>query len=116
GENLFTVDGSDPYMTDIYNTPTFRRMYWRALQELVQGPLDTTQSGPLMESKYNVFTENGLSAEDPAINVMPWLQAAQSSIASQLATEKATSSPVTATVTPKGPLGYVSGVAFSIAS
>src|SRR5581483_9626485 len=39
GQNLFTGEG-DPNIDSIYSNPTFRRMYWRALQELVNGPLD----------------------------------------------------------------------------
>ena len=45
GTQLFTVNGQDPNMARIYNEPVFRRMYWRALQELVNGPLDTSNSG-----------------------------------------------------------------------
>ena len=36
GQDLFDVNayGQDANMQDIYNNPTFLRMYWRALQEL----------------------------------------------------------------------------------
>ncbi len=91
GQNLFTINGADPYMSDIYNTPAFLRMYWRALQELVNGPLNTANSGPLLDAKYNVFTENGLSVENPGTNLKPWLSQAQTSIASQLAAVNAAS-------------------------
>ena len=57
GQDLFALDESDPYMTDIYNNPTFLRMYWRALQELVNGPLNVANSGPLLDAKYNAFTQ-----------------------------------------------------------
>ena len=40
-------------------------MYWRALQELVNGPLNVANSGPLLMAKYNAFTDNGLSVENP---------------------------------------------------
>ena len=60
-------------------------MYWRALQELVNGPLNVANSGPLLMAKYNAFTDNGLSVENPTANIEPWLSQAQSSIASQLA-------------------------------
>jgi hypothetical protein len=35
----------------IYNNPTFLRMYWRALQELVNGPLNVANSGPLLDGQ-----------------------------------------------------------------
>jgi hypothetical protein len=81
GQNLFTVNTADPYLNDIYNTPVFRRMYWRALQELVNGPLNVAKSGPLLDAKYNAFVANGLSVEDPNTNIKSWLSQAQSSIA-----------------------------------
>jgi len=111
GQNLFTVNGSDPYMTDIYNTPTFLRMYWRALQELVNGPLNTANSGPLLDAKYNVFAENGFNVENPDTNIKPWLSQAQSSIASQLAAVNATSFTVSPAVATSHNLAYVTGVA-----
>jgi len=111
GENLLTVDGSDPYLQDIYNTPVFLRMYWRALQELVNGPLSVANSGPLVSAKYTVFTENGFSVEDPAVNIEPWLAQAQSSIASQLANVNASSFTVNPAATTNGGLAYLTGVA-----
>ncbi len=111
GQNLFTVNGSDPYMIDIYNTPAFLRMYWRALQELVNGPLNTANSGPLITAKYNAFVANGLSVENPAVNIEPWLTQAQSSIAAQLAAVNAPAFAVNPTVTVSNNLAYVSGMA-----
>jgi hypothetical protein len=111
GQNLLTVDGSDPFMIDIYNTPVFLRMYWRALQELVNGPLNVANSGPLMTAKYNAFTENGFSVENPNANIEPWLSQAQSSIASQLAAVNATSFTVNSFVTINNNIAYVTGTA-----
>ncbi len=98
GQNLFTVDGSDAPMGNIYNTPVFRRMYWRALQELVNGPLNVANSGPLLDAKYNTFVANGLSVEDPNLNLKPWVSQAQSSIATQLAAANTTNFTVTSVV------------------
>jgi hypothetical protein len=111
GQNLFTIDGSDPYMADIYNTPVFLRMYWRALEELVNGPLNVANSGPLIEAKYNAFTENGFSVENPAANIEPWLSQAQGSIASQLAAVDASGFTVNPSVTTNGAVAYLTGVA-----
>ena len=111
GQNLFTLNYQDSNMTAIYNNPTFLRMYWRALQELVNGPLNVANSGPLLEAKYNAFTDNGLSVEDPAVNIEPWLSQAQSSIASQLAAVNATSFTVNPTVTTSNNMAYVTGTA-----
>ncbi|HVU27987.1 MAG TPA: lamin tail domain-containing protein [Verrucomicrobiae bacterium] len=111
GQNLFTIDGTNPYLVDIYNTPVFRRMYWRALQELVNGSLNVANSGPLLIAKYNAFIANGFSGvENPTANIEPWLSQAQSSIASQLAAVNTTNFTVTAAVV-SNDVVYVSGLA-----
>lgn len=85
GQNLFAGNSQDSFTANIYNEPTFRRMYWRALQELVNGPLDVSQSGPLLDAKYKTFVMNGLSVENPDSALKSWLASARTSIASQLA-------------------------------
>jgi hypothetical protein len=111
GQNLLTYNGSDQGMANIYNNPTFLRMYWRALGELVNGPLNVANSGPLMEAKYNAITANGLSVENPQSNIEPWLSQAQSSIASQLASVNAGSLAVNSSVTISNNIAYVTGTA-----
>jgi hypothetical protein len=99
GQDLFTVNSADPYTADIYSNPTFLRMYWRALQELVNGPLTLANTAPLCNAKYSAFVANGLSVEDPNASMLPWIALAQTSIASQLAAVNAASFTVTS-VTP----------------
>jgi len=111
GQNLFTINSQDNNMAALYNNPTFLRMYWRALQELANGPLNTTNSGPLLVAKYNAFTANGLSVENPTANIEPWLSQAQSSIAAQLAAVNAPNFTVNSTVTISNNLAYLTGTA-----
>ncbi len=89
GQNLFTVNGSDPNMASIYREPAFRRMYWRALQELVDGPLNVTNSGPLLDAKFAAFSASAVSVQNPA-TIKSWLTSARTSIAAQIATENTT--------------------------
>ncbi len=111
GQDLFTLNSQDTNMANIYNTPVFLRMYWRALQELVNGPLDVTNSGPLLMAKYNAFTKNGFSVENPTAAIEPWLSEAQSSIASQLAAVNTTNFSVSPNVTFSNDVAYVTGQA-----
>src|ERR1019366_2740955 len=111
GQNLLTFDGGDSGLVAIYNNPTFLRMYWRALGELVNGPLNVANSGPVLAAKYNTFVANGLSVENPAANIEPWLVQAQSSIAAQLAAVNATGFSVKPTVAVSNNLAYVTGQA-----
>ncbi len=64
--------------------PTFRRMYWRALKELVNGAMAADQIDPLLEAKYAAFLANGLTAADPQV-IETWVASARTSIASQVA-------------------------------
>jgi hypothetical protein len=109
GVGLLTVCSEDPNMQNIYNNPTFSRMYWRALQELVNGPLNVANSGPLLMAKYNAFTDDGLSVQNPTFSLEPWLSAAQSSIAGQLAAVNATNFSLNPNVTLSNNVAYISG-------
>lgn len=111
GQNLFWYNGTDPGMTGIYNTPKFLRMYWRALSELVNGPLNSTNSTPLLAAKFNTFAANGQNVEDPATNIEPWLAQAQSSIGTQLAAVNSPSFSVNPSVVVSNNLAFVTGTA-----
>ncbi|MGH7967661.1 MAG: CotH kinase family protein, partial [Limisphaerales bacterium] len=111
GQNLFTFNGQDQGMANIYNNPTFLRMYWRALGELVNGPLSVPNSGPLIEAKYNVIAANGMNVENPKSAIEPWLSQAQTSVAAQLAAVNASSFSVSPAVTLSNNLAYISGTA-----
>src|SRR5438067_7019989 len=111
GQNLFSVNGSDPNTINIYNEPTFRRMYWRALQELVNGPLDVTKSGPLLDAKYNTFVANGLTVENPNTAIKGWLSAAHDSIASQIGAENTAGFSVNSSITVSNNMAYLTGTA-----
>jgi hypothetical protein len=104
-------------MQAIYNEPAFRRMYWRALGELVNGPLDIAKSGPLLDAKYEAFRANGLNVENPNSSLKNWVTSARTSIASQMASENVSSFTVNSTVTVSNDVAYVTGTApFNIKS
>jgi hypothetical protein len=112
GQNLLAYDAGDSNLGMIYQTPAFLRMYWRAQQELVNGPLNIAlTTGPLMNAKYNAFVANGLNVENPNSAVLPWIAAARTSIASQLAAVNASAFSVNDAATVSNNLAYVSGVA-----
>jgi hypothetical protein len=112
GQNLLQYDPNDPNMGLIYQTPAFLRMYWRAQQMLVNGPLDINlYTGPLMNAKYNAFVANGLNVENPNTAILPWISAAQASISSQLAAVNATNFAVNPAVTVSNDVAYVTGTA-----
>jgi hypothetical protein len=83
GQNLFVINQADGNESKMLANPKFRRMYFRALQELVNGPLTLAQTGPLLDAKYDAFVANGLSVERTD-NIKSWLNSARSSIGSQI--------------------------------
>ncbi|HEX4121550.1 MAG TPA: lamin tail domain-containing protein, partial [Verrucomicrobiae bacterium] len=108
GQNLFFTTGGDTNMAAIYQVPVFQRMYWRALQELVNGPL--ANSAPLANAKYAAFVNSGLiGIENPTQAILPWLSQAQSSIASQLAAVNASAFSLSPTVVVSNDVAYISG-------
>src|SRR5258708_18581141 len=86
-------------------------MYGRALQELVNGPVNVANSGALLDAKYNAFAANGLSVENPSSAIKSWLTSARSSIASQIAAENATTFTLNQTFTLNGNVAILSGTA-----
>jgi hypothetical protein len=84
GQNLYAVNTADINLNKVFSTPAFRRMYLRALSELVDGPLDVAKTGPLLDAKYNAFVANGLSVENPG-SIKSWLNSAKNSINAQIA-------------------------------
>ena len=106
-EFVLTVNDPDPTSRDVYSNPTFLRMYWRALQELVNGPLNVANSGPLLDAKYNAFIDNGLNARKSRMQISnPGFRQAQSSIAAQLAAINATNFTVNPSVTFSNNVAY----------
>ncbi len=112
GTQLFTVNSEDPNMANLYNNVTFRRMYWRALQELVNGPLTVANSVRCCERQIRrIRPERPKCVENPASNIEPWLTSAGTSIASQLAAVNALSFTVSTQVKTTNNVAYVTGTA-----
>lgn len=84
GQNLFTFNGADTGMPNLYNSWVYRRAYWRAMKELINGPMLPTNVNPLMQEKYDSFVAEGLNVAAPG-TVGTWIDSARTSIASQLA-------------------------------
>ena len=68
--------------------PEFRRRYWRALKELVNGPLQASVCNPLLEAKYAAFQASGIGAASP-LPIESWLASARTSIGNQVASHDA---------------------------
>jgi hypothetical protein len=110
GQNLFAGNGEDPNTQNIFNEPAFRRMYWRALGELVAGPLDVAKTGPLLDAKYNAMIASGVNPENPN-SIKNWLTSARTAIASQIAAENTGTFTVNTSVTLNNNIAFITGTA-----
>jgi regulation of enolase protein 1 (concanavalin A-like superfamily) len=117
GANLFTGNGQDPNTLRFWQEPTFRRMYWRALGELVSGPLDPSRTMPLANAKYQACVANGVAAEDPNGGIKSWLTQARNNIAAQMAQENTAAFSLDPAVVLSNNFAFLSGQApFNIKS
>ncbi len=55
----------DPTMNILWDTPAFLRMYWRAFQDAINGPLRDESIGPILDGRYAALTANGFKVENP---------------------------------------------------
>src|SRR5206468_3705636 len=86
---LFT--GNDPVILRMYAHPPFRRAYFRAVQDAVDGPLLSANCDPVMEAKYNSLVANGVQFCDGQALAAPdavktWFAQRRTYLLAQLAT------------------------------
>ena len=75
---------SDPILNDkFFQEPAFRRSYWRALQDLVDGPMAAENFDPVADAYYNAFQDNGINTADPE-PAKRWVRNRRGYILSQL--------------------------------
>lgn len=58
---IFTAN--DPTIGKLWDTPAFRRMYWQAFQDAVNGPLRDGAIGPVLDGRFAALQANGVNPE-----------------------------------------------------
>jgi hypothetical protein len=76
------VDQYEPAIAKMYAHPPFVRAFWRALSDLVNGPMLPQNYAPIMQARYNALRANGLPVQSPA-SVASWIEARRAYILSQ---------------------------------
>ncbi|MBI5384085.1 MAG: lamin tail domain-containing protein [Verrucomicrobia bacterium] len=81
---------NDPTVTRLYNHPPFRRAYFRAVQDAVDGPLLSANCDPIMDAKYASLVANGVTMCDGGALVNPsfvkaWFRDRRTYLLAQLA-------------------------------
>ncbi|MCC6231712.1 MAG: lamin tail domain-containing protein, partial [Verrucomicrobiales bacterium] len=60
--NADVFGSNDPTVVKLWNTPAFRRVYWRAFQDAINGPLRDENIGPLLDARYAALGANGFTS------------------------------------------------------
>jgi hypothetical protein len=55
--------GNEPLVNRMKDHPPFRRVFWRALEDAVNGPMVLANITPMLTAKYNALIANGIGAE-----------------------------------------------------
>jgi len=97
--------------------PPFRRVFYRALQEAVNGPLAPQNSSPLLDARYQAFRTTGLNPETPSA-IKTYIASRRKYLTNQLARAAVDFHITSATeMTTTTGLAVISGIApFSVTS
>jgi hypothetical protein len=94
GANLFTINGADTIMPRVFNSPKFRRMYYRALKEICNGPWQTAKANDYVDAKYRALLAGGITPSAPTA-ITSFVARARSSILTTIAAEEGATFKVT---------------------
>ncbi len=78
----------DATWSQMYSKPKFQRMYYRALNELANGVMQSSVINPILDAKYAAITAAGISATAPTAT-KNWIATRRNSIISLLASANA---------------------------
>jgi len=76
----------DPVVTRLWNVPAFRRTYWRAYLDAVQGPLAPENIDTLLNARYAALVANGFNVEPPG-SIQNWVRQRRAYLTTRIASE-----------------------------
>ncbi|MBL9129230.1 MAG: CotH kinase family protein, partial [Verrucomicrobiales bacterium] len=76
----------DPVVSRLWNVPPFRRAYWRAFQDAVDGPLAPENIDRLLDARYAALVANGFTVENPSA-IKTFVRQRREYLASRVASE-----------------------------
>jgi hypothetical protein len=82
--DLLEIDTADTGITALYNTPAYRRDYWRALAEIARGPFLNERADPPMDARFAAFEASGVHVTAPDL-IKVWIAQRRTYILSELA-------------------------------
>ena len=87
GASTGLFGASDTRVTAMWNTPIYLRMYWRAYNDLINGPLNNSYLDPILDAKAAALAANNVTYDASYIStVKSFVTARRAYIASQIPT------------------------------
>jgi hypothetical protein len=83
-DTVFEIDTANLPMNTIYNTPVYRRAYWRALEEIAEGVFVNANADPVMDARFDAFKASGVYVTAPDL-IKHWIKQRRAYILSELA-------------------------------
>jgi len=80
---LFNTAGSEPVIATWYNNPAFVREFWRALRDLVDGPMLPANYNPVIDARFAAFRANDVPVDSPAA-MKAWIDGRRAYILTQI--------------------------------
>jgi len=84
GDDLFKLDGANTPLAAFVNFPRYKRAYWRAYQEIANGPMVNANVDPVMDAKYAAFAASGINVSDPSA-IKNWISQRHTYLLTQMA-------------------------------
>ncbi len=86
GDDLFkTTSGDNGAMNRFAGLPVYRRVLWRAIEELANGAMNNANADPVIDARYAAFRTEGLAASSPTA-LKNWIKSRHSYLLSRLQT------------------------------
>lgn len=75
----------DPTLSLLWNTPAFLRLYWRAFQDAINGPLRESEFLPLLEARRSALLANGFTSLEAVSGTRTYINQRRTYLAGRLA-------------------------------
>jgi hypothetical protein len=87
--------GQDPVINRMYDTPEFRRMVWRTVQDTIEGPYQPANYDPQINARRSVLLKNNISSLQDPSSIRSYIEGRRAYLQNQLAANDASAFSIT---------------------
>ncbi len=84
GSSGALTGGQDPTMSRVFSTPAFKRMMWRAYQDVVNGPYLKTNYQPQIDMRRAILEKNQIGIWDNPASITSYIEARRTYLKNQI--------------------------------